>query len=155
MVLALVGGCGGVTGPSARSASQQPPEAKVETDREPVEKRFPQFGRFTGVEWAAAPLGRADSRAPGPTDVRLSGVAALAKADVRRLVEEYDWAPAEEPPDVLGGIAPRVPAGTAWRTSREFTSEVTRGAYTGEFHLDPAAGLMVFDTVNATPAEGS
>ncbi|MFF8378488.1 hypothetical protein ACF07V_20445 [Streptomyces sp. NPDC015661] len=155
MVLSLVAGCGGVAEPPTRTASQQPPEAEVRTDRAPVEQRFPQFGRFTGVEWAAAPLGQADSRVPGPTDVRFSGVATLAEADVRRLLKEYDWVPAEKPPAVLGGIAPKVPGGTAWRTSEEFTSEVTRDVYTGEFHLDPAAGLMVFDTVNATAAEGS
>ncbi|MFI1654600.1 hypothetical protein ACH4ZU_06605 [Streptomyces sp. NPDC020472] len=155
MALSLVGGCGGATGPQARPASQRPPEAEVRTDRAPVERRFPQFGRFTGVEWAAAPLGHADSRVPGPTDVRLSGVATLAKADVERLLKEYRWVPAEEPPTVLGGIAPRVPEGAKWRTSEEFTSEVTRNVYTGEFHLDAAAGLMVFDAVNATEPKGS
>ncbi|SEB99286.1 hypothetical protein [Streptomyces sp. TLI_105] len=155
MVLSLVGGCGDVAGSRTGTASQQPPEAEVRTDREPVEKRFPQFGRFTGVEWAAAPLGQANSRVPGPTDVRLSGVATLAEADVRRLLKEYDWVPAAQPPAVLGSIVPEVPEGTEWRTSEEFTSEVTRGVYTGSFHLDPGAGTMVFDAVNPTAAQGS
>ncbi|WP_190160374.1 hypothetical protein [Streptomyces litmocidini] len=155
VVLGLAGGCGGGTEPPARTASRQPPETEVRTDREPVEKRFPQFGRFTGVEWAAAPLGRADSRVPGPTDIRLSGVATLAKADVQRLLKEYRWVPAARPPVVLEGIAPEVPEGGEWRTSEEFTSEVTRDVHTGSFHLDPEAGTMVFDAVNPTAPQGS
>ncbi|MEU0398847.1 hypothetical protein ABZ318_01085 [Streptomyces sp. NPDC006197] len=158
VVLSLVGGCGDVTGSRTGTAprqQRQSPEAEVRTDREPVEKRFPQFGRFTGVEWAATPLGQADSRVPGPTDVRLSGVATLARADVQRLLKEYDWVPAGQPPAVLGSIASEVPEGAAWRTSGEFTSEVTRDVYTGSFHLDPEAGVMVFDAVNPTAAQGS
>ncbi|WP_369147706.1 hypothetical protein [Streptomyces sp. R44] len=155
LLVALVGGCAGAAEPPSRTASQQPPEVKVERDRKPVEERFPQFGNFTGVEWAAVPLGTADSRVPGPTDIRISGVATLAKADVQRLLKEYDWVAAEVPPDVLGGIAPKVPKGAEWRTSEEFTSEVTRNVYTGSFHLDPRAGVMVFDAVNPSPAKGS
>ncbi|MEU2234862.1 hypothetical protein [Streptomyces vietnamensis] len=153
LLIALVGGCAGAAEPPARTASQQAPE--IERDRKPVERRFPQFGNFTGVAWAAAPLGVADSRVPGPTDVRMSGVVTLAKADVRRLLKEYHWAPAEELPDVLGSVAPRVPAGAAWRTSEAFTSAVTGEAYSASFHLDPVAGVMVFDAVDPTAVEGS
>ncbi|MFE2556197.1 hypothetical protein ACFXGT_09195 [Streptomyces sp. NPDC059352] len=181
----LISGCGGADGPadgrpattpSSRSTEQSPPKAEIRRDTAPILRRFPQFGTVTGVEWASAPLGKADSRVPGPTDYRLSGVATLAKADVRRLLEEYAWTPSAEPPDVLAIIAPGVPEesetskasktptgstastaskGIAWRSSEAFTSAVTGDVYSATFHLDPATGTMVFDAVNPTVTDGT
>ncbi|WP_405860618.1 hypothetical protein OG361_36745 [Streptomyces sp. NBC_00090] len=174
----LISGCGGgadgpsdgrpATASSSRSTEQSTPQAEIRRDTAPILRRFPQFGTVTGVEWASAPLGKADSRVPGPTDYRLSGVATLAKADVRRLLKEYAWTPAAEPPDVLAIIAPGVPEESetskapktptgstaskriAWRSSEAFTSAVTGDVYSATFHLDPVTGTMVFDAVNPT-----
>ncbi|MEV6246426.1 hypothetical protein AB0M38_09505 [Streptomyces sp. NPDC051742] len=166
LVLALISGCGtqGGSGGSdggrvaadapSRSAEQNPP-VEVRRDRDPVLRRFPQLGNITGVEWASAPLGSGSSRVPGPTDFRFSGVATLAKADVRRLQTEYDWVPGQTPPSVLEAIAPEVPAGTSWQMSEGFTSAVTGDVYTATFLLDPATGVMVFDAVNPNVVDGA
>lgn len=188
----LISGCGGgadgpadgrpAPTPSSRPTEQSPPQAEIRRDTAPVLRRFPQFGTVTGVEWASAPLGKAGSRVPGPTDYRLSGVATLAESDVRRLLKEYAWTPAAEPPDVLAIIAPSVPEeseaspaskasktpmastastastaskGIAWRTSEAFTSAVSGDVYSATFHLDPVTGTMVFDAVNPTVADGT
>ncbi|MGA5195290.1 hypothetical protein [Streptomyces exfoliatus] len=165
-LLILISGCGTGTGSGAsgggrvsadapsRSAEQTPP-VEVRRDRGPVLKRFPQLGNITGVEWASAPLGSGSSRVPGPTDFRLSGVATLAEADVRRLQAEYHWVPGQGSPAVLEVIAPKVPAGTSWQMSEGFTSAVTGDVYTATFRLDPATGVMVFDAVNPTVVDGA
>ncbi|MER5205531.1 hypothetical protein [Streptomyces sp. NPDC002825] len=82
-------------------------------------------------------------------------MATLAEADVRRLLKEYHWVPADEPPTVPGGITPKVPKGAEWRTSEEFSAEVTRNVHTASFPLDPRARIVVFAAVNPTPAQGS
>ncbi|MFF3664504.1 hypothetical protein [Microtetraspora malaysiensis] len=145
----LVGGCGFVDGIGSADRRQKPSATAIQREKEPVLERFPQFGGIASVQWDEVSLGKANSRAPGPTDYRLSGVAQLAKADVKRLKREYDWVPAEQSPAVLKSIKPLVPKGAVWKVSEEFTSTVTRAAYEADFYFDPVAGVMVFNSINA------
>jgi hypothetical protein len=123
-----------------------PTHSAIQRDKKPVLERFPKLGNVTDVAWDEVPLGSASSRIPGPTDYRFSGVAHLGKECVRRLQQDYDWAPAGTPA-VLGSIAPLVPEGAAWKVSEKFTSVVTDDLYTAEFHFDPRGGILVFDVV--------
>ncbi|MFC0555748.1 hypothetical protein ACFFHJ_33090 [Planotetraspora thailandica] len=129
----------------SRSAANRPTHSTIQRDKKPILERFPKLGNVTDIEWDEVPLGSASSRIPGPTDYRVSGVAHFAKEDVRRLQQDYDWAPAKKPPAVVESIAPFVPKGAAWKVNKEFTSEVTGDIYTARFHFDPQGGMIVFD----------
>ncbi|WP_274561532.1 hypothetical protein [Streptomyces spiramyceticus] len=156
--LTLISGCGSgmansassrnAASPSTHSAEKGQAEGAIQRDKAPVLERFPQLGNITGVEWATAPLGSPTSDVPGPSDFRVSGVAHLAKEDLLLLQREYDWVPSAQPLGALESIAPLVLKGVAWKASEEFTSVVTGGGYTAAFHLDPDAGVVIFDAVN-------
>jgi hypothetical protein len=145
--LALVSGCGSGVGDlsDSRSAANSPAPSAIQRDKKPVLELFPKLGNVADIEWDEVPLGSASSRIPGPTDYRLSGVAHFTKDDVRRLQQDYDWAPAKKPPAVLKSVAPMVPKGAAWKVSAEYTSVITGDMYTAKFHFDPEAGVVVFD----------
>ncbi|MFJ9796989.1 hypothetical protein [Streptomyces sp. NPDC101145] len=156
-------GCAAAAGPGPGAprdrASATPPPPVRRYDPGPVEARFPQLGPLVDVTWAVwtPPGAHGRQLVPGPTDVRLSGVARLAPAHARRLLAEYAWTPAATPPAPLDAVAATVPPGARWRTSAGFVQAVTRGRYRADFHFDPAGRLMVFDAVDptrATPASG-
>lgn len=141
-------------GPETRGAGDGPSPPAPRHDPEPIEARFPQLGPLAGVTWAAWTPSGAQGRqlVPGPTDVRLSGVARLTPDSARRLTAAHPWSPAATPPTPLDAVAPEVPPGTPWRTSDAFVRAVTGGRYEAEFHFDPDGLVMVFDAMNPTRA---
>ncbi|MFD8429799.1 hypothetical protein ACFV1R_19580 [Streptomyces coelicoflavus] len=120
----------------------------IRRDEGPVRQRFPELGDVAGVEWTGEVLGKRRSSAPGPTDVRMSGVVRLTDADASRLSEEYVWQDGPGTPVVSSLLRPRVPESTRWQTSAEFTAVVTRGRYSAAFHADFDRQVIVFDAVN-------
>ncbi|OEJ93766.1 hypothetical protein J116_004075 [Streptomyces thermolilacinus SPC6] len=142
-----------VGGPDTRGAGSGPSPPVPRHDPEPIEARFPQLGPLAGSPGRHGRR-RAQGRqlVPGPTDVRLSGVARLTPDSARRLVAAHPWSPAATPPAPLDAVAPEVPPGTARRTSDAFVRAVTWGRYEADFHFDPEQRIMVFDALNPTRA---
>lgn len=151
-VVALAG-CGRHPG-AADGAGSREPEAAVSAapgirrDEGPVRQRFPELGDVAGAEWTGEVLGSGRSSAPGPTDVRMSGVVRLTDADASRLSEEYVWQDGPGAPVVSSLLRARVPQSTRWQTSADFTAVVTRGRYSAAFHADFGRKVIVFDAVN-------
>ncbi|GAA2847090.1 hypothetical protein GCM10010517_03990 [Streptosporangium fragile] len=123
---------------------------RVRTDLEPLERRFALLGRLSDAHWLGTALG-GDSRlsVPGPTDVRLVGVARLEAGAVAALVGEprWDFKP-ETPGPPPEPLAEFVPAGAGWVRSESFDGEVTSEGDSGVFYLDPKTDSVYFDAVD-------
>ncbi|MGW7464133.1 hypothetical protein ACWGJT_05370 [Streptomyces xantholiticus] len=143
----------------AVATSDGPDEGPLRAETEPLEKRFPQLGPLSDAHWLGYDLVKNnDGRSvPGPSDIRVVGVARLADGTVERLlsVTTRDFRP-DAPVDVPGRLAAHVPDGAGWVHSKSFDSEISKNAYTGRFLLSAAEGLVWFDAVDPTvPAAAS
>ncbi|MFF2229184.1 hypothetical protein [Streptomyces anulatus] len=129
-------------------------KAKVRTDPVPLERRFTLLGPLSDVHWLGIPLGE-DSRisVPGPTDVRVVGVARLEAGTGAAVVAvpQRDFRPGQ-PARVPKKLAALMPEGAAWLRSEAFNQEVTGGRYTGAFYVDAGADRVYFDTVDPSVA---
>ncbi|MFB6836839.1 hypothetical protein [Streptomyces sp. NPDC056361] len=137
----------GCTGERRSGAAPEKAPPKVRHDEAPIASSLPQLGDVESVEWTYEPLGVADPRVPGPTDLELKGFARLTEADVRRLTKQYAWTEAAEPPPTP---PPGAGAGTRWQTSAAFEAAAVSGASAedAEFRLDPAGRVIVFRLLN-------
>jgi hypothetical protein len=112
------------------------------------------FGRLSDAHWLGATL-KSDSRisVPGPSDVRVVGVARLREGEGALIVaaRQSDFRP-ETPSQVPGPLAGFLPDGAKWVRSEAFDGEVTGEAYFGEFYLDPVSDSVYFDATDPTPA---
>jgi hypothetical protein len=143
--LLLLTGCGDDRdAPRGAPAASSSVEA-VRQDAGPVRARFPELGDFQDVRWQASVLGGTDSRVPGPTDVRMSGVVRLTPEKADYLRTAYRWEDAPAAPEVLGGVARRLPSGASWRISDEFGESLRNSA---AMHVDFARNVVVFDARN-------
>lgn len=142
-----VAGCGAQRSDAARpeASASASAEARVRHDKQPVRVRFPQLGDFERVAWSASPLGEADARVPGPTDVRMSGIVWLTAADAASLRSAYAWRTANAGPDVLDGLSAHVPDDVSWQVTAVY-AESAEGA--AVFHADFDRKVVVFDAVN-------
>ncbi|MEU4097258.1 hypothetical protein [Streptomyces sp. NPDC026673] len=131
-------------------------EGPVRTDAAPLERRFPLLGRLHGAHWLGYDLvGGNDGRwVPGPSDIRVVGVAALVDGRFAALTARHAFSPAHLPvlPDRLAGF---LPADARWLRSGSFDTEITADAYSGSFFLSEARGLVCFDSVNPVAAAPS
>lgn len=146
---ALLTGCGtegGAAEHPARAGSSA--EKDVRHDRELIREYFPEFGQLDTVVWQGKVLGAKRSAVPGPSDVRLSGVAKLTSADAERLRGAYAWEKKADTPEVLPSIRPYVPGSSRWQVSKDFTLSVTEGVYLGSFYVDFQQRVVVFDARN-------
>ncbi|MFE2439673.1 hypothetical protein [Streptomyces sp. NPDC059409] len=153
VAVVALSGCGRHPGVADGAGPREPTAVvsaapAIRRDEEPVRQRFPELGDVAGVEWTGEVLGGGRSSAPGPTDVRMSGVVRLTDADASRLSEEYVWQDGPGTPVVSSLLRPRVPESTRWQTSADFTADVTRGRYSATFHADFGRRVIVFDAVN-------
>lgn len=143
--LALTSACG------TDAAAGGPDEGPLRTDTGPLEKRFPLLGPLSEAHWLGYDRVRNnDGRSvPGPSDIRVVGVARPADGTVARLLSKSarGFRP-RTPSEVPERIAAHVPAGAGWVGSETFDAEITKGAYSGRFLLSAAKGLVWFDTVN-------
>ncbi|MGW2748728.1 hypothetical protein [Streptomyces sp. NPDC001450] len=131
--------------------------AKVRTDLEPLERRFPRLRPLSGAHWLGIALGT-DSRGsvPGPTDVRVVGTARLRAGTVAAITgaSQQTFRP-EGPMQLPGSLAEFVPTDARWVRSDSFDHDMTAGMYTGAFYLDPDTDTVYFDTANPSVPAGS
>ncbi|WP_431960273.1 hypothetical protein [Actinacidiphila sp. bgisy160] len=132
------------------------PEGPVRTDTAPLERRFPLLGPLSDAHWLGYDLvaGNDGRSVPGPSDIRVVGVAALAAGGVAGLTAHRDFRPARLPvfPDRLAAL---LPADARWVRSDSFDAEITADLYSGSFFLSKARGLVCFDSVNPVAAAPS
>lgn len=150
----VVGGCAGapdsaVDGSRGRERAEESGPGAVRHDRKPIRDRFPEFGEISGTSWVSDVLndgGRSD--VPGPSDVRLTGVASLSGAAVAGISERYSWSRSRPSSSVPKTLLSELPTEGDWLTSAGFDAAVTRGEYTGTFYLSVDRGVVLFDAVN-------
>ncbi|MFE5023485.1 hypothetical protein ACFRAO_09260 [Streptomyces sp. NPDC056656] len=155
-VIALTG-CGSGAATSAdtsRAAASDSKDGALRHDRQPVADRFPELGDFTSVVWASDVLGQDSRGAPGPSDVRMSGVVRLTAAQSEDLRKRYAWHSTPERPDVVEHLASHVPQAGEWKDSDDFTEAVTGGRYSASFSVDFGRGVAVFEAVNPERKNG-
>lgn len=148
---------GAVALSACRQGSSGTDGDKVRTDVAPLERRFTALGPLSDAHWLGIVMG-SDSRvqAPGPTDVRVVGLARLRAGGVATLVgaPQWDFQPAEpdQPPGVLAQF---IPKGARWVRSESFDSAMASDADHGTFSFDPGTDTVYFDTINPSPASSS
>ncbi|MBC6461918.1 hypothetical protein [Actinomadura sp. HBU206391] len=141
---------------AAPTPKASPGPGDVRRDTAPLERRFTALGRLLDAHWLGHPLG-VDSRlsVPGPTDVRVVGIARLRAGRAAAIVSarraDFRARVPSRVPDPLTGF---MPPGAGWVGSAAFDSEITRDAYYGAFHLDPESDHVYFDTTDPVPAPG-
>ncbi|MFF0851674.1 hypothetical protein ACFYVM_11580 [Streptomyces sp. NPDC003280] len=124
----------------------------VRTDRAPLEKRFPLFGKPERAHWCGVVLGAGDARVPGPTDVRLAGVVVLAPGAFARVVRYLGAHPVAAAPEGLPEeIVEFLPRGAGWRRSDRLDRSVSQGRYSGSFLVDTAHRAVLVDCVDPVP----
>ncbi|MET8050117.1 hypothetical protein ABZU75_21215 [Streptosporangium sp. NPDC005286] len=132
------------------STAQRADDDRVRTDLEPLERRFAALGRLSGAHWLGIVLG-GDSRLspPGPSDVRLVGIAQLRAGAVAAIVgtPQWDFEP-ETPSSPPKPLAEFMPAGARWVRSGSFDLEVTSEGDPGAFYLDPETDSVYIDYVD-------
>ncbi|WP_031079307.1 hypothetical protein [Streptomyces sp. NRRL WC-3742] len=130
---------------------------KVRTDLAPLERRFTALGPLSGAHWLGAALGT-DSRmsVPGPTDVRVVGIAQLRAGAVAALMgaPQRRFQPGT-PSQLPAELAEFMPKGARWVRSDSFDREMTGGTYSGAFYLGPGTDTVYFDTTNPSVAASS
>ncbi|GAA2090885.1 hypothetical protein [Actinomadura alba] len=140
----------------APTPKASPGAGDVRRDTAPLERRFTLLGRLSAAHWLDYPLG-VDSRfsVPGPTDVRVVGIARLRAGKVAAIVKARRPAFRARVPNLVPHpLSGFMPPGATWVRSEAFDSEITRDAYDGAFYLDPDSDHVYFDTTNPTPAPG-
>ncbi|MDX3214881.1 hypothetical protein PV318_04880 [Streptomyces sp. ME02-6991-2B] len=146
----LAAGC---AAPRPQAERPEAAEGPVRTDIAPLERRFPLLGRLMGAHWLAYDLVAANNGrwVPGPSDIRVVGVAALAEGRVAALIADRAFRPASLP-ELPGRLAVHVPADARWLYADSFDTELTGDLYSGSFLLSQARDLVCFDSVNPVAA---
>ncbi|MFE0462933.1 hypothetical protein ACFW1A_27135 [Kitasatospora sp. NPDC058965] len=150
--LSAVGGCGHADPSPSTAGAAAPADGPAggpatfafRSDKEPIEGRFPWLAPVRSVRWTVFPLGVADPRVPGPTDVELDGVAWLTTAQLTALQGHLTWqraSPTHYPP----GLDPSLQGGT-WLHSDEF--DAAQHLHDGRFFLDPQRSEVYFSVLN-------
>ncbi|MFI8178961.1 hypothetical protein OG539_26670 [Actinacidiphila glaucinigra] len=145
----LVAGCASRRPQERREAAEGP----VRTDTAPLQRRFPLLRRLHRAHWLAYHLvaGNDGRSVPGPSDIRVVGLAALAEGRVAALTARRDFRPARLP--VLPGrLAALLPADAGWLHGDSFDAEITADACSGSFFLSRSRGRVCFDSVNPVAA---
>ena len=130
---------------------------EVRTDPEPLEHRFAALGPLSGAHWLGVVLGT-DSRVsvPGPTDIRVVGVAQLRAGGVASIVgapqRGFQAATPSRLPETLVQFMPK---SAGWVRSESFDRQVTGGTYSGAFYFDPGTDCVYFDTTNPNAVSSS
>ncbi|MGP4012285.1 hypothetical protein [Streptomyces sp. 4N124] len=155
---ALVLALGGAVALSAcRQGSSGTDGDKVRTDVAPLERRFTALGPLSDAHWLGVVMGSGERvSAPGPTDVRVVGLARLREGGVATLVgaPQRDFQPAE-PDQPPGALAQFMPQSARWVRSESFDREMTSDADYGAFYFDPGTDSVYFDTINPSPASSA
>ncbi len=138
-------GCGSAGGPA------EPDPRKVNTDVEPLERRFRAIGRLFDPHWLdynPNDSGREWLPDQDP-QIRVVGVARLPAGAVRTIVDKRAHAfEPSVPSHIPGELAEFLPEGAAWVSSVRYDKHVTRSLYRGRFHFSAATDHVYFATVN-------
>ncbi|MCF2530798.1 hypothetical protein [Yinghuangia soli] len=124
--------------------------ADVRTDRGPVETRFPELGTLAEVTWIGSAWGSVPGRVdvPGPTDVRVVGVATLSPGDLDRLAGRYAWATCGVTPgNVPKPLVAAVGKSSTWCEDEALVRQVDADS-SWSLLLDKARGVVYFDSTN-------
>lgn len=140
---------------AACEAEKSPPVnaydvAELRTDHAPIETRFPELGTLAEVTWIGSAWGNVPGRdsVPGPTDIRVVGVAKLSPGDLDRLTNRYAWASCGiSPKDVPKPLVAAVGASGTWCEDAAMVREVDAGS-SWSILLDKARGVVYFDSIN-------
>lgn len=111
----------------------------VRTDRDPLAKRFPRLGAFTGVHWLGGTLG--DDRAPGPSTYFIEAVVALPPGVGARLQSTYGLVPAADGPRPPPALVPFMPDGASWSRSAALESGFGPPDWGAQVWVDTGRGL--------------
>lgn len=92
----------------------------VRTDREIIEKAYPELAGFTEVRWVTGQVdgGRGSI---GPSDHYRQAVLTMPVETVAGLLERFRFEPSDPPAQVVSGLEPFLPPGAGWRESQAFT----------------------------------
>ncbi|MFI5929579.1 hypothetical protein ACIA3K_26895 [Micromonospora sp. NPDC051543] len=136
--------------PPDRTASVSP--TPVQTDREPITKRFPRLGDFVEAHWKAATAG-GESRVtvPGPTDTQIEALVVLRPDTIATILKGYEWQPA--PPgweaSLSAELRPFLPTGGTWQVSEKYAEEVQTAQYNGTVYLDAGSGTVFLRVIDS------
>ncbi|MGW4382508.1 hypothetical protein [Kitasatospora sp. NPDC004531] len=112
-----------------------------------ISAQLPNLGSMERARWALVQPSD-DSRAIGPTDLQIFG---LAWPDDKRLREvlaqEQDWEP-DSPSGYPAGLDPLLDVPTGWVHSEEFDKYVTSDGFSGKFLVNEAKGVVYFYVIN-------
>ena len=123
--------------PTGEQAATGIENARLRTDREPIQKRFPQLGAFSEVHWLGGRLG--DDRAPGPSTYIIEAAVTLTPTDAAALRERYPFRTSSEPqpPEPLSGHL----TGDGWTASPELDSALASSEWVARVYLRPDAPI--------------
>ncbi|CAM5274218.1 hypothetical protein SNARM312S_02811 [Streptomyces narbonensis] len=148
--LFVLGGSGAVGCASAGGRDERNLR-EVNTDVEPLERRFRAIGRLSDPHWLGYDPNDSGREWIPDQDprIRVVGVARLPAGAVRSVVGEpkYAFGPSEpsHPPQELAEF---LPEGAGWMGSARYDKHITRSLYVGRFHFSPTTDHVYFDTVN-------
>ncbi|MFD5827881.1 hypothetical protein [Lentzea sp. NPDC060358] len=83
---------------------------ELQTDLEPLTKRFAALGTPEQARWMSGTFG--SGRAPGPSTYWIDAVITLPASKVDELQSAYDPEPAGKTPDVVDGLRGELPGGS-------------------------------------------
>ncbi|MEU7513426.1 hypothetical protein AB0B13_15640 [Streptomyces sp. NPDC042898] len=142
---------GGAAGCGAAGDPAEPAPRKVNTDVEPLQRRFRAIGRLSEPHWLG--YNPNDSGREWIPDqdprIRVVGVARLPAGAVETIVGKRAYAFASSVPShTPEELAEFLPEGAEWVGSVAYDQHITRSLYTGRFHFSAATDHVYFDTIN-------
>lgn len=152
------GGCASSAGTQAdgargtESGSTGASALRHETD--PIERRFPEFEEIRSTSWVSKVLNAGSSGVPGPSDVRLTGVAAISASAVSGITEKYPCKKSRISFAIPKTLSGEIKQSDGWCSSKELDQAITQGSYEGTFYLDVDRRVVVFDAVNPVARSG-
>ncbi|MET8280302.1 hypothetical protein [Micromonospora sp. NPDC005174] len=153
MLVVTIAGCsdnGRTDEPPDRTVSASP--TPVQTDRDPIAKRFPRLGDFVEAHWQAATAG-GESRVsvPGPTDTQIEALVVLRPDTIATILKGYEWQPA--PPgwevSLSAELRPFLPTGGTWQVSEKYAEDVRTAQYNGTVYLDAGSGTVFLRVIDS------
>ncbi|MGW6394726.1 hypothetical protein ACWFR1_30410 [Streptomyces sp. NPDC055103] len=142
---------GGAVGCGGGGDSPEPDLRTVDTDVEPLQRRFHAIGQLSDPHWLGYNPDDSGRELLPDQDpqIRVVGVARLPAGAVASIVAKptYTFAPGA-PAHIPQELAEFLPENAPWVSSVGYDKHITRSLYTGRFHLSPTTDHVYFDTVN-------
>jgi len=117
-------------------------EMDYREDVEPITKRFPIFEKIEKCYWKAEIIGELNF---GLSSYWMKGFIVLTEKTKNELLNSYVW----EQIELLftEGIDPNITEfnNCDWAYNKDFSDEITRPFFIGDFYLDVSNGVIYFD----------